>query len=261
MYSEKVYLTVDGVDGFGAGYHAILGAVAWCTHNGYVFVHTPVHLRNPSGNQNLSFYGIGRDKELDDFMGFKSDEDYDGEFEIQSIDESSKGRPGICTKKLFIKEVALAKRPSIYYTPEVLDKIRKMYYSTGKPSSGEHDIAIHIRRGDVNENMDIEGKRARYTSDDFYVQLIKFLQENYPSYSICVYSEGEINDFKKLKNLDINFCLNGDIKKTFHDFVTAKILVTSKSSFSYVAAILSEGIVYYIPMNEKPLDHWNEARE
>jgi len=55
--------------------------------------------------------------------------------------------------------------------------------------------------------------------------------------------------------------LNGDLEKTFHDMVTAKVLVTSKSSLSYAAALLSVNAIYYIPFWMKPLSRWRVIEE
>ena len=255
MGNNKKYLTIANMTGFGSTYHAVMSGIAWSAYKGYVFIHTPLHLEdkpnNKAGNQDKFAYGIGRDKELNDFTGVKSDENYDG-----PIDESYP----------YIKEVHWANDPSVYYTPQALDKIKKMYYSTEKPKDCKYDIAIHIRRGDVDEHTIWN---ERYVGNPFYVDFINFLREKYPNYNICIYSEGSVDDFKELKNLNVHFALNDDIKKTFHDLVTAKILVTTVSSFSYAAALLSEGAIYYLPMNhrpypavwpatyERPLNHWN----
>ena len=50
-----------------------------------------------------------------------------------------------------------------------------------------------------------------------------------------------------------------DLKVTFHEAVTAKVLLTSRSSLAYVAGILSEGDVFCQGLgarNTYPLDHW-----
>ena len=85
------------------------------------------------------------------------------------------------------------------------------------------------------------------------------LKEKYPSFSICIYSEGDLNDFKNLDGPNISFKLNTCLQETFHHFVTAKILVTAKSNLSYSAAILSKNTIYCIPIlnRSRPLSHWN----
>lgn len=99
--------------------------------------------------------------------------------------------------------------------------------------------------------------RLRYTSNKRYLDYVRMLKTKFPTYSICIYSQGKIDDFKEIALDNVHFFLDGDIKKTFHDLVTAKILVTSKSSFSYSAALLSTGTVYHLPFWAKPLGHWN----
>ena len=86
------------------------------------------------------------------------------------------------------------------------------------------------------------------------------LISKYPRYTIGIYSEAIESDFKILKLPQVTFKLNLNLINTFHELVTSKILVMSKSSFSYSAGILSNGIVYYIPFWHKPLDHWKILR-
>ncbi|KKL26138.1 hypothetical protein LCGC14_2398290 [marine sediment metagenome] len=148
----------------------------------------------------------------------------------------------------------MSDKPSMFYTPNVLEKIRNYYYSTKKPDKPKFDIALHIRRGDVN-NVDLD-QIWRYTSNKVYIKIIQFLKNTYPDYSICIHSQGKINDFKELFFENVHFSLNDSIDNTFHNLVTSKILVMSKSSFSYSAALLSTNIVYYIPFWHKTLDNW-----
>ena len=82
------------------------------------------------------------------------------------------------------------------------------------------------------------------------------MKNKFPDYSICIYSEGKVRDFRKLFFENVHFSLNDNIENTFHDLVTSKVLVTAKSSFSYTAALLSTNIVYYIPFWCEPLDNW-----
>jgi hypothetical protein len=179
---------------------------------------------------------------LNDFIGIKSDDGARGE------------KPEII--EAFIPEVHYSKTPDIYYTPQILKKIREMYYSIPKPGKCKYDIAIHIRRGDVNP-----GVVERYTSNEFYFNLVSTLETKYPDARICIYSLGQDEDFGELRHKKIFFCLNDSVEKTFHDLVTARILITSKSSFSYTAALLSEQEIHYMPFWHRPLSHWNVLSE
>jgi len=50
--------------------------------------------------------------------------------------------------------------------------------------------------------------------------------------------------------------LNGDVLPTFHGMVFADALICSGSSFSYCAAFLSNGVVYYKRFWHRPADFW-----
>jgi hypothetical protein len=85
------------------------------------------------------------------------------------------------------------------------------------------------------------------------------LQQKYPDYMITIFSEGAEDDFADMVSENVTLKLNGSVTDTFHSFVTAKVLVTAKSSLSYSAAILNENTIYYQDYWHKPLDHWNKV--
>jgi hypothetical protein len=164
------------------------------------------------------------------------------------------------------KEVHFSDTPSEYYTPEVIQKIREYYYSSPKPAIERNDIAIHVRRGDVNKEnsgtleKDKHGVEfSRFTSNEEYKQMIAALKSEYPTYKITIHSQGNLEDFSDLMGENITCKLNEDLRQTFHTFVTAKVFVMGKSSLSYAAAILNEGTVYYQEFWHKPLDNWKNA--
>lgn len=217
--------TISGKrDGFGAQYQAIMSGIAYCNHMNYQYIHTP--MKGVSHKENV--------EQLNQFIGIPPNND--------SVDITRK-----CSG-----EVHNAKKPSMYYTPEVLQKIRNYYYSTEKPNINVPDIAIHIRRGDVGE-----GYTKRFTSNTKYNELIDKVIKLYPEHKITIFSEGKEEDFEELKRENVTFCLNGDITETFHSLVKAKNLIMAKSSFSYSAALLNENRVYYVfPFWHKKLNHW-----
>tara|TARA_B110000008_G_scaffold171578_1_gene171226 strand:+ start:708 stop:1382 length:675 start_codon:yes stop_codon:yes gene_type:complete len=218
-------LTIKGKsDGFGAQYQAILSGIAYCNYMNYKYIHTP--FSRMSHNENIT--------NLNQFIGIPPS----NETQIDIIEKCC-------------GDVHFSKNPDIYYTPEVLTMIRTYYYSTNKPNIKNPDIAIHIRRGDVKENNE-----KRFTNNDQYKQIISVLLETYPNYNITIFSEGKKEDFNDFINERIYFQLNTDIEDTFHSLVSAKILVTAKSSFSYCAALLNNNDIYYLPFWHNPLKHW-----
>jgi len=222
------HLTIAGKkDGFGAQYQALMSGIAFCEYKNYSYIHTPFETIEHTETT----------ESLNRFIGIKSDDGVGKE--IPDMTEP------------FIPQVHFSENPSLFYTPHVLQKIKRMYYSVAKPDKCKYDIAIHIRRGDIKPSA-----KERYTSNEFYSTLITEFKCKYPHYKIGIYSVGQERDFGGLNLENIYFCLNEDIEKSFHDLVTAKILVTSKSSFSYSAALLSEGDIYYLPFWHRPLSQW-----
>ena len=224
----KTYTIQGRDDGFGGQYQAVMAAIAYCDYNNYKYIHTP-------------FIKMGHDvsvEEMNHFTGIPSTE------EKNVIIDVIEAWP---------KDVHLSRSPDIYYTDKVIQKLRNYYYSTHKPDIDTNDIAIHIRRGDV----DAVNNSDRYIPNIFYKHLITSLKKIYPSYKIVIHSEGKISDFDDLISDNVYFKLNEDVRKTFHAMVTSNVLVTSISSLSYSAAILNTNTIFYVPFMHAPLRKWN----
>jgi len=231
-------ITITGKgDGFGAQFQAIMSGFAFARYNACIYRHTAF--------KSLTHYN--HPIEMNNFCGFKSDKDDNPNHKVDITDD-------------YIKPVHRSCTPYIFYTQDVLDEMRELYMTTEKPSECKYDVAIHIRRGDVISNSKIRDIQIRYTSNELYLAVMNFIRKKYNNISFCIYSEGNEEDFELLKNDDVVFSLNKNIKNTFHEMVTAKILVMAKSSFSYCAALLSQGEIFYIPFWHRPLKHWNIVR-
>jgi hypothetical protein len=220
---SKTYTIAGRTDGFGGQYQGIMSGIAICEYNKYRYVHTPL-------------------------INVEASSDVGALNKLIGIPSSNPEIPMI--REVFSNEVHYSKTPSIYYTPSVISKIREWYYMTEKPMIEPVDIAIHIRRGNVNSKVHSD----RYTSNETYANIIRALKAKYPSYKIHIFSEGSIDDFVDLEA--DSFRLNEDICKTFHSMICAKVLVTARSSLSYSAAILNANTVYYHDFWHAPLDNW-----
>jgi len=240
--TPKYYtITSPQYDGFGAQYQAILSGIAYSESKGLTYVHTPYSdLGHKHDGLNVN--------EMNEFIGIKTSPMAS---EVDSVQS-----------EMYSSEVHYSDRPSVYYTPEVIQKLRDYYYSSPKPIIEQNDIAIHVRRGDVGKEnggpeKDAHGvKFSRFTSNDEYKRIISALKKEYPTYTITLHSQGNLADFSDLMGENITCKLNEDLRQTFHSFVTAKVFVMAKSSLSYSAAILNEGTVYYQEFWHKPLDGW-----
>jgi len=127
--------------------------------------------------------------------------------------------------------------PDLYFNSKIIKEIRDNYYLNKKPENiYTNYIAIHIRRGDVNEINCAD----RYNTIEYYLNLIPKLIKLYPDKKLVVFSEGKINDFRYLEDeFDITIDLNTDEFKVFNYMVQADVLVIARSSYSYVAALLN----------------------
>lgn len=215
-------------DGFGAQYLAQMGALAWAVkHNRYYYFNGFSHLDH---NENA--------EEMSTFTGLRR--------------WGKRIRPSELAKVRYLPQVLGAKDPSFYFSQEAITIIRRMYNSSPKPGRCVHQIAIHIRRGDVSKKM-----RARWLSNKIYIELIQTLQAFFPKASIGIYSQGKPTDFEVFTKLGVTLELNRDLKQTFHELVTAPLLIPAPSCLSYAAAILAEGTVLHLAnLQNRPLNHW-----
>ena len=112
-----------------------------------------------------------------------------------------------------------------------------------RSSDRELVIAIHLRRGDVSavENA------ARHVPDARVLRQIDRLRHALAPFARPVrfnlYSEGDPGDFRTFADAGCRLYVSADPFETFHNMVGADILLGAYSTFSYLAALLSEGIV------------------
>lgn len=115
-----------------------------------------------------------------------------------------------------------------------------------KPES--FNIAIHVRRGDIvigqeNQNPNL---LLRWQGNDYFEKVLKAAVENIKTkkpIAIYLFSQGHRKDFPEFEQFEnLHFCLEMNAQDSFLHMVNADLLITSKSSFSYKPALLSNGI-------------------
>tara|TARA_B100001057_G_C22842645_1_gene947707 strand:- start:220 stop:1020 length:801 start_codon:yes stop_codon:yes gene_type:complete len=236
--NKKILTMIPPGDGFGVQYSAYMAAIAYCRFHNYTYRHTPmefvsVSLDDPTDKSSIS--------SLEDFMGFRSDTDDD----VNRLVDINR------VEKRFFE--ALHGQDECYFTESVRDELRKMYYTQQKPKDCIYDIAIHIRRGDIldpslhktQETKEYASKRIIHINH--YKELISCIKKENKNLTICIYSEGSIEDFLELQQDNVHFSLNTDLLVTFHEMVTAKTLIVAPSALSRIAGILSPNEVVVFP--------------
>lgn len=110
------------------------------------------------------------------------------------------------------------------------------------------NIAVHIRRGDIviGQETKAPGLTKRWLSTEYYAKLLREIVTLIPAeqkYKIYLFSQGTEEDFPELKDMaNMVYCLKMPAKESFLHMVKADMLLTSKSSFSYKPALVSDGI-------------------
>lgn len=141
-----------------------------------------------------------------------------------------------------------------------LKKLKTIFRDANKNNFDKSffNIAVHIRRLNIHDSQIIHLRKnpipGTDISNEVYVDIIKKLKHTYKNSKIHVYSQGNKKDFDF--DNDIILHLNENLEDTFTDLVYADLLVIAPSSFSYSAALLSDGIIYYTKSYHTPLPGW-----
>lgn len=154
--------------------------------------------------------------------------------------------------------VFLAEQDQFYHDQYgVIEDIQKKFFSAPARKQDKlifdkncFNIAIHIRRGDIMENIDraSDNISMRFQDNRYFVQVLKtalnYLKDK-NNVQIYLFSQGKESDYPEFAQFkNIHFCLNMGAQDSFLHMVYADALITSKSSFSYKPALLNQGIKF-----------------
>ena len=227
----------EQIDGFGSQFQNIIAAILYAGINDYEYVHRPV--RKMEHNYDSSKKWINTINELmnvdkkyrtiSDLRALKK-EDRPKRYAIVNFKNFLDLKFETCLKSETLKEMKTSylanKKPKEYYFPK-----------------GKIHIAVHVRRVNSHDN------RGQQDFDKDYIKLMKKLNKEYKNCVFHFYSQGNKKGFRNFSSVFKNlvFHLDEPLEKSFHEMVIADVLVTSKSSMSYTAALLSDGEIYYKP--------------
>ena len=224
-------------DGFGAQYQTIIYSFVFSKLNGVEYVYTPFKSMEHNYDNDPEFL-----EKKEKFINFKSN--------IKLNDGNAKPYP-----LLIIREIE--SKIDDYLNDDTLAPIRRMFME-GKSydkyfDSNYLNVAIHIRRPNKHDSR-IEG--ADIPNEVFINWILK--NYNKENVKIHIYSQGSFDKkgFEIFNNIEYH--IDGDVEDVFTQLVVADVLLMSPSSLSYVAGLLNEGEVHYIPFWHKKLSKWNE---
>ena len=267
-YKKKCYITCSGkTDGLGAQTQAIYSALLYAAVHKISYCHTPLNEIAHNYSQDSSFSATA-ERFFSFSKGEKSIRDLNHNHLIINLDFITFLSIKLLIQYLFRSDMKVVFEKSHFhnYTNKISPKytlikksLQDKFYTNQKPILVNHDstvlnIAFHIRRGDVNQ-ADI----ARFTDNERILSTLQtityHLNQKEIAYKLSIYSQGKKEDFGNLSSLATLY-LNGNVFEDFHHLVKADVLFMAKSSFSYSAALLSDGLIVYEPFWHPPLNEW-----
>ena len=142
--------------------------------------------------------------------------------------------------------------------PSLRDKFGAI---TRSPDKDRFVVAIHVRRGDVDQSQN----SSRFTPNASIIRTIELIRSILGEFNIKatyqVHSQGKAEDFADFAKLGCELYLDTDAIETMQQIVEADVLVMAKSAFSYVAALISNGVKLYEPMSDPPMSSWISRRK
>ena len=237
---EKKYTNIVFGDGFGAQYQKIIQTFIYCKHNNLSFVYRPIRKIEHNYDNDLNYID-----NIEKMINLKSN------MEIDLHNESEEISFNHIIRNWFENDI------DNNCNNENMEFIKKCFWENKNKNVYNNDkinVAVHVRRPNPHDNR-LEGAN---TPDNYYLNVIDIIRQKYQDKNLLfhIYSQGKKENFKDYENKDTLLHINEDICKTFIGLVGADILVTSASSFSYVAALISDGEVYYKKFWHKPKKEW-----
>ena len=227
-------------DGFGAIFQNLIFDILFIENSGHTFVYNAIPNIDHNYKNDPNFT-----TELEKYMGIKDAYSSDG-VQAEVIP--------------FLKSYyTVEQNIDVMFNSPPFHKLRAAFYKdkASRFDSTYMNIAVHVRRFNMRDCRN----GGTDTPNSYYLNIMDKIRRMYIVDSIKplkfhIYSQGIPISFSEFVADDVVLHLNESIQDTFTDFVFADILVTSQSSFSYVAAFLSSGIVYYKKFWHPPLNHW-----
>lgn len=139
--------------------------------------------------------------------------------------------------------------------------------TTAETRAKASEIVVHVRRGDIDPCI----SQDRYLPNSHFLKLIdrysSLMQQldnetatavAAPAAHVTIYSESESYEpFDVFVQKGYTVKLDSDLTECYQHMMVADVLILSRSSFSYVPAILNAGIVVYTPFRHGPLSDWH----
>jgi len=240
--SIKYVVSSSRNDGFGAQFQQMLAVILYSENNNMRYAHKSIVQAEHNYDDNESYI-----ENIENLMNLRGNyEDYN---KVPKEDVTGIGAPEIY--HYFDANI------DQYLESQSMENIRKVFWANKDRNVFKNtflNVAVHVRRPNSHDSR-LEGAD---TPDSYYLNAINHIRSNYSNIRFHIYSQGNEKDFEVFKADDTELHLDTDLTDTFTQMVGADILVMSRSSLSYAAAILSKGIVYYLPFWHMKASKWQQ---
>lgn len=222
-------------DGFGAQYQTIIYSAIYTEFFGYKFAYTPFSKIAHNYTNDPNF--LSKKEEL---INLK-----------RNFPSSSEVYPIKILPSSIYAEID--SKPDVFFSSKSFFNIKRLFWENKKKQkTNTKIIAVHIRRPNLHD-IGTYG----YSEDEYFLKAIETVKNKYNNQAVVhIYSQGENQILKAFQSKNFIFHLNESIEKTFFEMASADALIMSKGSFSYTAALMSEGEIFYLPFWHPPLSHW-----
>jgi hypothetical protein len=247
-------------DGAGQQAIAVVSAMMLARYAGCRYVHAPfVSMSHAEGSREQwaarweRFFNLG-----DGEAPIPADAELVGLSAIVADPAAYASRPVVVAEPL----VHLPHEAAIEVGEALRADLRARYWRSPKDKIASHraarglTVAIHLRRGDVSPQRN----RHLYVPDAMMLRQIARVRRALAPFggplAFNLYSEGDAADFRAFAEVGCALHIGGDPFETLHNMVTADVLVGTPSNFSYIAGLLSRGIMLDARPHKVPLQDW-----
>lgn len=240
---QIVGLTCTGkTDGGGAQVQAVMSAILLSKKLGIPYFHTA--FASVEHGENPSEFALRWEQAFNLGKAFAPPPATIPQVKALDLQPRDRRRPIILSQEHY--HGYADKEPDQY--ADIIKQLRPNLALPTPVKTAERQIAVHIRRGDVESNS------QRFTPNEAILTTLQQLKSKYQDANIHIYSEGDSQDFGDFAGCALH--LNQDIFETIAALISADILLMAKSSLSYVAAVFSTGKIYYTPFWHSPMSRW-----
>lgn len=230
----KVVTNPRRTDGFGAQAQSIYFSILYAQLYGYKFVYSPIEYMEH--NVYTDFMFLPKAEELMNIQDYYAGDLSQAEYLDNSIYEEIESN---------LDRVDFSRIKELYWQNKKRDEF----------NNGKFNISVHVRRYN-SRDCRTEGTD---TPDEYFLYAIEKLRQKHKDKDLMfhIYSQGDYDLFSAYEHEDTQFHLDEDMFGTFQQMAASDILIISASSYSYTAALLSEGEVIYLPFWHKAKKEWN----